>query len=99
MQINNEVVLWDRIVTRPEDARLSIVNSFAKYPIIDQRTELRGRLLRLSLHWDVMPYTGILQLASGGSYVGRLPDAYCVDDTCKMASDIAEEATASHSDL
>ena len=73
----NRVVVWDRIVSTPEEARLHARGNFSKYPILDQKTELRGRVLNLTLHWDVMPYTGILFTGRGGSFSARLPDAYC----------------------
>ena len=82
-QILNEVVIWDRIVSRKEEAHLQIVapKNWGKYPIIDQRTELRGRLLNLTLHWDVMPYTGILYFGTAPStHVVRLPGEYCLSE-------------------
>lgn len=83
VQVLNEVIIWDRIVTRKEDAilRIEAPKNWGKYPIIDQKTELRGRLLNLSLHWDVMPYTGILYFgAAPATYVARLPTEYCLTE-------------------
>jgi hypothetical protein len=102
----NEVVLWDKIVTRREDAHLQLggARSWAKYPIIDQRTELRGRLLNVSLHWDVMPYTGLMYFGGAGKYVAQLPTAYCMGPPCPLtevayelplpAASLPERATA-----
>ena len=73
----NRIVVWDRIIQSPDEARLLARGNFSKYPILDQKTELRGRVVNLTLHWDVMPYTGVLIAGSGGSFSARLPDAYC----------------------
>jgi hypothetical protein len=93
LQELNRVVVWDRVVARPEDAHLVATGNFSKYPILDQRAELRGRLVNLTLSWDIMPYTGLLFTGSGGRYAARLPDAYCEGDaaaTCAF-SDVLEE--------
>lgn len=79
LQAVNELVVWDRIITSPADAQLSEVDAWFKYPVVDQRTELRGRLLNLTLHWDVMPYSGLLYTGGGGRFVARLPASYCVE--------------------
>ena len=87
------MVVWDRVVARPEDAHLVATGNFSKYPILDQRAELRGRLVNLTLAWDIMPYTGLLFTGSGGRYAARLPDAYCEGDaaaSCAFA-DVLEE--------
>ncbi len=79
MQSLNELVVWDRVVTSPGDGRLLEQDAWFKYPVVDQRTEMRGRLLNLTLHWDVMPYSGLLYAGRGGSFTARLPPAYCVE--------------------
>ena len=84
LQARNEMVLWDKIIPQPEDAVLSLSGSFAKYPIIDQHTDLRGRTLNLTLHWDVMPYTGILYFGSSSTQAVALPAEYCTDATCSF---------------
>lgn len=79
LQSVNELVVWDRIITSPAEAVLQERDAWFKYPVVDQRTELRGRLLNLTLHWDVMPYSGLLYTGSGGRFVARLPASYCVE--------------------
>lgn len=40
-QINNEVVMWDRIVRRKRDAKLNIESARAKYPLRDPSLTFR----------------------------------------------------------
>jgi signal peptidase complex subunit 3 len=94
LQELNRVVVWDRVVTRVEDAHLLARGNFSKYPVFDQRAELRGRLVNLTLHWDIMPYTGILFTGTGGRFSARLPDAYCEGDAATCAfGEVLEETT------
>ena len=93
----NSVVIWDRIVAHPEDAHLLASGNFSKYPLLDQKAELRGRLVRLTLHWDIMPYTGILFGGEGGRFAARLPAEYCEGDdaaSCAFADVIEETVSA-----
>lgn len=71
---HNEQIIWDRIIQSPHDAVLQLNASSPKYLVIDQKAgEIRGKPLNISIHWDVMPYTGTLSL--GGASVGPLLDA------------------------
>lgn len=73
----NQVVIWDHIVETPEEAKLSFHNTSNKYPLLSQGRDLQGKLVALTLHWDVMPLTGILFLQQQGRYTMRLPSEYC----------------------
>ena len=73
-----EVVIWDAIVPNVSAARLLGTDVLNKYPLVDQRAELRGADVALRLHWDVMPITGVLKRGGSGALTRvRLPDAYC----------------------
>ena len=37
----NQVVIWDKIVQTPQEAKLKLSNEFVKYALIDQGSELR----------------------------------------------------------
>ena len=56
-----------------------VKDAFVKYPLLDQSKDLRGALMSLTLHWDVMPITGMLYSDARGNYSVRLPDSYCAD--------------------
>jgi signal peptidase complex subunit 3 len=56
----NQVILWDKIIERPEDAKLNLKKVHVKYGLIDQGEELRGANVTLRLYWDHMPLTGRL---------------------------------------
>jgi signal peptidase complex subunit 3 len=77
MQVKNEVVIWDYIVRNQSEARLIFSNWFVKYPLISQGADMRGRAVNLTLHWDVMPLTGLLYFDTKGSAEVQLPQDYC----------------------
>jgi Signal peptidase subunit len=75
---HNEQIIWDRIIQSPQDALLKLNASSPKYLVIDQKAgEIRGKALNISIHWDVMPYTGLLLL--GGASSGPLYDGFGKD--------------------
>ncbi|KAK9664810.1 hypothetical protein RND81_14G070200 [Saponaria officinalis] len=55
----NQISLWDVIIQSPEDAviRATFRN---KYALFDQGSNLRGKKFNLTLHWHVMPKTGMM---------------------------------------
>eukprot|EP00775_Hariotina_reticulata_P005303 gene5303-5538_t len=72
----NQVVLWDRIVERKDDAHIKIRSLRQKYAFIDQGNNLQGLPLNLTLTWNVMPKVGRLYRRSKSFAVGNLPDEY-----------------------
>lgn len=54
----NQVIIWDKIISRQQDAKLKLTNEFVKYALIDQGQELRNTTVNLRLFWDHMPVTG-----------------------------------------
>jgi signal peptidase complex subunit 3 len=72
----NQVVLWDKIVERKQDANLRIRSLRQKYAFIDQGRNLRGLPLNLTVAWNVMPKVGRLFTRSKTFAVGTLPDEY-----------------------
>ena len=75
----NEVVIWDKVVTSPDAAKLVLTEQYNKYPLVDQRADLRDTPITLSIFWDIMPITGILKRSSKKMTRVRLPGAYCRD--------------------
>ena len=76
--------MWDSIVTSIDDTILNLNETNIKYPLIDQHRELRGAPLTLTLHWDVMPITGVLSAGSGGHHRVILPERYCTAGDCHV---------------
>jgi len=72
----NQVVLWDRIITRQQDAHLQLPNLRQKYAFVDIGRRLRDRQLNLTLRWNVMPRVGALYTAEASFPAGALPAAY-----------------------
>eukprot|EP00879_Flechtneria_rotunda_P005280 GHRR01005566.1.p1 GENE.GHRR01005566.1~~GHRR01005566.1.p1 ORF type:complete len:170 (+),score=34.84 GHRR01005566.1:289-798(+) len=72
----NQVVLWDRIVERKEDAHLKIKALRQKYAFIDQGRNLRNLPLNLTFSWNVMPKVGRLFTQHKSFAVGNLPEQY-----------------------
>lgn len=75
----NEVVIWDKVVTSADAAKLVLTEQYNKYPLVDQRADLRDTPITLSIFWDIMPITGILKRSSKKMTRVRLPGAYCRD--------------------
>jgi signal peptidase complex subunit 3 len=72
----NQVVLWDRIVERKDEAHIKIRSLRQKYAFNDQGNNLRGLPLNLTLTWMVMPKVGRLYMRSKSFAVGDLPNEY-----------------------
>merc|ERR1740117_1150263 len=72
----NQVVIWDKIITEKENAKLELTNVPNKYYLTDQRDELRNTEITLSLRWDIMPITGVLAEHQQGNYTHTLPSKY-----------------------
>eukprot|EP00877_Chromochloris_zofingiensis_P010692 jgi/Chrzof1/5877/Cz16g19030.t1 len=72
----NQVVLWDKIIERKEDAVLKIKALRTKYAFLDQGNNLRGMPLNLTVAWNVMPKVGMLYTNSKTFPVGNLPEEY-----------------------
>ncbi|KAG5176115.1 signal peptidase 22kDa subunit [Tribonema minus] len=72
----NQIILWDKIIEKPEDARLNLKKMHVKYGLIDQREELKGTDVTLHLYWDHMPLTGRLYTHSVAEDTFTLPMEY-----------------------
>ncbi|ORY97965.1 signal peptidase 22kDa subunit [Syncephalastrum racemosum] len=57
----NSIVLWDKIITSREKARLKLRNVPNKYALIDVSRKWSHQQANLSIHWDITPHVGILQ--------------------------------------
>lgn len=56
----NQVVVWDKIIQKEEDALIKIKKQSVKYALIDQGADLRNKTVTLHLRYDHMPLTGRL---------------------------------------
>ncbi|EWM24344.1 microsomal signal peptidase 23 kd [Nannochloropsis gaditana] len=72
----SQVVVWDRIIERKEDAVLNLKAEFLDYPLRDPAVELRNKNITLRLVWDHMPLTGTLFMRSDLVNSTILPDQY-----------------------
>ncbi|KAH8071482.1 hypothetical protein JL721_4463 [Aureococcus anophagefferens] len=72
----NQVILWDKIVTSEEEARLDERNVYVKYALIDQTNELRNTSVNYLLVWDHMPVTGRLFMERETGSTSMLPKEY-----------------------
>jgi signal peptidase complex subunit 3 len=59
---DNNMVMWSKIVERPEEALLRVPRLRAGYPfsVTDQGHELLGREFNVTVAWNVMPRVGAL---------------------------------------
>eukprot|EP01006_Ploeotia_vitrea_P067326 TRINITY_DN96962_c0_g1_i1.p1 TRINITY_DN96962_c0_g1~~TRINITY_DN96962_c0_g1_i1.p1 ORF type:complete len:181 (+),score=74.79 TRINITY_DN96962_c0_g1_i1:1-543(+) len=68
----NRVVLWDRVVNRPDLYRVVLEDEKPEYDLVDMDRSLANSHVNITLHWDVMPNVGFL---SSGSFAGQQPVA------------------------
>ncbi|KAL9233105.1 hypothetical protein vseg_008142 [Gypsophila vaccaria] len=55
----NQISLWDAIIQSRDDAMIHATFR-NKYALFDQGSNLRSRKFNLTLHWHVMPKTGMM---------------------------------------
>lgn len=79
--VRNQMVLWDRIITRRKDARLKLKNERSEYFLSDQHDELRDAEVRLTLLWDIMPLTGRLFMHELNGTTFQMPTVYISSKT------------------
>jgi len=78
----NQVILWDKIIDRRKvlegnvDPHINNGNLKAKYSLIDDGNNLRGKKITLKLRWNIVPHVGLLydQEVVVGEY--ELPKSY-----------------------
>ena len=87
----NEVVIWDKVVTSADAAKLVLTEQYNKYPLVDQKAGLRDTPITLSLFWDIMPITGLIKRGHKKVTRVRLPSVYCretpnqIEDECDFS--------------
>ncbi|KAM4809211.1 signal peptidase complex subunit 3 [Rhinophrynus dorsalis] len=74
----NQVVLWDKIILRGDNPKLSLKEMKSKYFFFDDGNGLKGnRNITLTLSWNVVPNAGILPLVTGSGHISiPFPDTY-----------------------
>ncbi|RVE75844.1 hypothetical protein OJAV_G00002770 [Oryzias javanicus] len=74
----NQVVLWDKILLRGENAKLNLRDMKSKYFFFDDGNGLRSnKNITLTLSWNVVPNAGILPLVVGSGHVSLpFPESY-----------------------
>uniref|UniRef100_A0A182N3A6 Signal peptidase complex subunit 3 n=1 Tax=Anopheles dirus TaxID=7168 RepID=A0A182N3A6_9DIPT len=74
----NQVVLWDKIILRGENANLDFKNMNTKYYFWDDGNGLKGhKNVTLTLSWNIIPNAGLLpSVFSHGQHSFKFPEAY-----------------------
>nr|QBH72893.1 microsomal signal peptidase 23 kd subunit [Eurycantha calcarata] len=74
----NQVVLWDKIILRGENAALDFKNMNTKYYFWDDGNGLKdNRNVTLSLSWNIIPNAGLLpNIIAMGKHSFRFPAEY-----------------------
>uniref|UniRef100_H2M5W8 Signal peptidase complex subunit 3 n=1 Tax=Oryzias latipes TaxID=8090 RepID=H2M5W8_ORYLA len=74
----NQVVLWDKILIRGDNAKLNLKDTKSKYFFFDDGNGLRSnKNITLTLSWNVVPNAGILPLVVGSGHVSLpFPESY-----------------------
>lgn len=76
----NQIVLWDKIVLRGDNAVLDFKNINTKYYFWDDGNGLRGnKNVTLTLYWNIIPNAGLLPSVKAiGSHTFAFPSAYTI---------------------
>ena len=76
--VASQVVLWDKIIQRGENANLDMKNMNTNYYFWDDGNGLRGNPnVTLTLSWNVVPNAGTLSIVRGsGSHSFSFPNEY-----------------------
>jgi signal peptidase complex subunit 3 len=61
-QVLNQVVVWDQIISEPQQAVIRSSSIANKYSLTDQGYGLRGNNVTLVVNWNNVPSTGLLTL-------------------------------------
>jgi len=73
----NQVVIWDKIIMRGENALLDHQNMRPTYYFWDDGSELRGnKNVTLTLYWNVIPNAGRLPMLKGKGHQFKFADEY-----------------------
>ena len=74
----SEIVLWDKIIQSSSDSDLYSVNERMKYVLRDFYKDLRNKDIKLTFHYDLMPYIGLVknQRISKPIYIFNLGQEY-----------------------
>ncbi|CAF3887603.1 unnamed protein product [Rotaria sp. Silwood2] len=73
----NQVVLWDQILLRGNNARINLHDIVTKYYFWDDGEHLRSNNVTLTLAWNVIPNAGGLpHIRANGSTSFIFPDQY-----------------------
>ncbi len=62
--VDNEVVLWDHIITSEKKAVLKLRNRKNKYPVTDISGGFNQRNGTLTFHWNTQPWVGLLRFGA-----------------------------------
>lgn len=74
----NQIVVWDDIIRRKEDAILDYTDTRVEYYLVDQGHALRGSNVTFFFGWDLTPISGLLQTSKLGEHAITLPVDYLV---------------------
>ncbi|CAF0878549.1 unnamed protein product [Rotaria sp. Silwood1] len=73
----NQVVLWDKIIRRGENARLNLRDIVTKYYFWDDGEHLKSNNVTLTLGWNIISNAGrLLHVRANGSTSFIFPDSY-----------------------
>ncbi|EAT47974.1 AAEL000947-PA [Aedes aegypti] len=74
----NQVVLWDKIILRGENANLDFKNMNTKYYFWDDGNGLKGHQnVTLTLSWNIIPNAGLLpSVFAHGFHSFKFPESY-----------------------
>jgi signal peptidase complex subunit 3 len=75
----NEMIVWDKIIDRREDAIVYYPRLYNKYPLIDFENGLRNRTVTFKLNWSITPFAGrvVMCYSNSNHWINyTLPEEY-----------------------
>jgi len=88
----NEVTVWDKIITKKEDATFNHKNVAVEYPLRDQKKDLKSTKIRLHLRYRTMPITGVMYEKEVARGDFQLPAEYFRDASAQSREEDMKKA-------
>ena len=70
------ITVWDQVIQKKEDAKISRKGVTNEYPIRDQYRSLRDRNVTLIVNYRTMPITGIMHTHEAARSTFQTPNNY-----------------------
>lgn len=63
------MTFWDKIINKPEEARIQLYSAPQKYRFNDITGSFKGFNATYALRWNVVPWVGLMQWGRGSDFI------------------------------